>query len=72
MTTRSEGVAVMKASVKRKDSAFKHTVQVRDHQLTVDEPLGVWWRGCRPRPAGAACRESCLVYRDHDGDVCGT
>ena len=39
MTTRSEGVAVMKASVRRKDSAFKHTVQVRDHQLTVDEPL---------------------------------
>lgn len=39
MTTRSEGVAVMKASVRRKDSKFGHTVQVRDHQLTVDEPL---------------------------------
>jgi putative redox protein len=39
VTTRSEGVAVMKASVRRRDSAFKHTVQVRDHQLTVDEPL---------------------------------
>lgn len=39
MTTRSEGVGVMKASVRRKDSRFSHTVQVRDHQLTVDEPL---------------------------------
>lgn len=39
MTTQSEGVAVMKASVRRNDSGFKHTVQVRDHQLTVDEPL---------------------------------
>ncbi len=37
--TRSEGVGVMKASVRRNDSRFTHTVQVRDHQLTVDEPL---------------------------------
>jgi putative redox protein len=29
----------MKASVRRTDSGFKHTVQVRDHKLTVDEPL---------------------------------
>jgi putative redox protein len=29
----------MKASVRRTDSGFKHTVQVRDHRLTVDEPL---------------------------------
>jgi putative redox protein len=29
----------MKASVRRTDSTFKHTVQVRDHQLMVDEPL---------------------------------
>jgi len=39
MTTRSEGVEVMKVSVRRNDSRFTHTVQVRDHQLTVDEPL---------------------------------
>lgn len=38
-TTKSEGVAVLKASVRRKDSKFGHTVHVRDHQLTVDEPL---------------------------------
>lgn len=39
MTTRAEGVGVMKASVRRNDSKFKHTVQVRDHQLTIDEPI---------------------------------
>jgi len=29
----------MKATVRRDDRTFKHTVQVREHQLTVDEPL---------------------------------
>jgi putative redox protein len=29
----------MRASARRNDSMFKHTVRVRDHQLTVDEPL---------------------------------
>jgi putative redox protein len=29
----------MKASVRREGATFKHTVQVRDHQLTVDEPV---------------------------------
>lgn len=29
----------MKANARRSDSMFKHTVRVRDHQLTVDEPL---------------------------------
>ncbi|HEX5310076.1 MAG TPA: OsmC family protein [Solirubrobacteraceae bacterium] len=29
----------MKASARRNDSKFRHTVQVRDHRLTVDEPL---------------------------------
>ena len=50
MTTRSEGVAVMKASVRRKDSTFKHTVQVRDHQLTVDEPLESGGEDAGPDP----------------------
>ena len=50
MTTRSEGVAVMKASVRRKDSAFKHTVQVRDHQLNVDEPLHAGGHDTAPSP----------------------
>jgi len=29
----------MKATARRDDGMFKHTVQVRDHQLTVDEPI---------------------------------
>ncbi|MGN6371403.1 MAG: OsmC family protein [Solirubrobacteraceae bacterium] len=29
----------MRASARRSDSTFKHTVRVRDHRLTVDEPL---------------------------------
>jgi putative redox protein len=29
----------MKASVRREGATFRHTVQVRDHQLTVDEPV---------------------------------
>lgn len=29
----------MKASVRRNGSSLRHTVQVRDHRLTVDEPL---------------------------------
>lgn len=37
--TGPEGVPVMRASARRNDSMFKHTVRVRDHQLTVDEPL---------------------------------
>jgi putative redox protein len=37
--SRSEGGEVMKASARRNGSTFRHTVQVRDHQLTVDEPL---------------------------------
>jgi putative redox protein len=29
----------MKATAKRSNTTFKHTVQVRDHQITVDEPI---------------------------------
>jgi putative redox protein len=29
----------MRANARRTDSMFKHTVRVRDHRLTVDEPL---------------------------------
>lgn len=50
MTTQSEGVAVVKASVRRKDSKFGHTVQVRDHQLTVDEPLDSGGEDAGPDP----------------------
>lgn len=30
---------MMRANARRSGSTFKHTVRVRDHQLTVDEPL---------------------------------
>jgi putative redox protein len=37
--TRPENAGVMRANARRNDSMFRHTVRVRDHQLTVDEPL---------------------------------
>jgi putative redox protein len=40
----------MKASVRRNDSKFKHTVQVRNHQLTVDEPLESGGEDAGPDP----------------------
>ena len=40
----------MKASVRRNDSKFKHTVQVRDHRLTVDEPLDSGGEDSGPDP----------------------
>jgi len=33
------GLTRMKASVRRDGATFRHTVQVRDHQFTIDEPL---------------------------------
>jgi putative redox protein len=35
--TASERPRTMKATAQRNDGTFKHTVQVRDHQLTIDE-----------------------------------
>jgi putative redox protein len=37
--TQMERPAKMKATARRSDSTFRHTVQVRDHQILVDEPL---------------------------------
>lgn len=34
----TQGTTRMKASARR-DAGFRHTVQVRDHQLVIDEPL---------------------------------
>jgi putative redox protein len=31
----------MKASARRDGNMYKHTVQVRDHQMTVDEPMDI-------------------------------
>ena len=49
----SDGLARMKATARRDGGGFRHTVQVRDHQLTVDEPLQSAGR-TRPR-----ARRSC-------------
>jgi putative redox protein len=34
-----EGRKIMKATARRTDATFQHVVQVRDHQVLVDEPL---------------------------------
>jgi putative redox protein len=40
----------MKASVRRDGTGFKHSVQVRDHQLVVDEPLTAGGDDMAPDP----------------------
>jgi putative redox protein len=37
--THTPGLTRMKATVRRDGATYRHTVQVRDHQFTVDEPL---------------------------------
>jgi putative redox protein len=40
----------MRATVRRDDGSFKHTVQVREHQLTVDEPPELGGNDAGPDP----------------------
>src|ERR1700736_2003370 len=40
----------MKATARRDGGSFKHTVQVREHQLTVDEPIGEGGEDLGPDP----------------------
>jgi putative redox protein len=40
----------MKATARRDGNTFKHSVQVRDHQLTVDEPLDAGGDDAGPDP----------------------
>ena len=58
----------MKATATR-DSGYRHVVQVRSHDLSVDEPTDDGRQRRRPEPAGAARREPRLVHGGHDGDV---
>jgi putative redox protein len=46
----TQGLARMKASVRRDGATFRHTVQVRDHQFTVDEPLDAGGDDSGPDP----------------------
>jgi len=45
----SDKLARMKATARR-DGSFRHLVQVRDHQLVVDEPLDAGGQDTGPRP----------------------
>ena len=40
----------MRATARRDDGTFRHTVAVRDHQLTVDEPLEIGGQDTGPDP----------------------
>jgi putative redox protein len=40
----------MRATARRSDTSFKHTVQVRDHQVTVDEPVETGGDDAGPDP----------------------
>jgi len=40
----------MRAAARREGGTFRHTVQVRDHQLTVDEPLDAGGQDTGPDP----------------------
>jgi putative redox protein len=48
--TETQGLTRMKASARRDGATFKHTVHVRDHQMTVDEPLSIGGDDMGPDP----------------------
>ena len=50
-------------------NAFTHRIDIRQHQLTADEPSRARRRRRRPQPAGAAGRSAGVVHRCHHGDV---
>ena len=48
--TQPQGLTRMKATARRDGRTLRHTVHVRDHQLTVDEPLDVGGDDTGPDP----------------------
>ncbi len=48
--TQTQGLARMKATARRDGGALKHLVQVRDHQVIVDEPIDVGGEDAGPDP----------------------
>jgi putative redox protein len=48
--THTPGLTRMKASVRRDGTGFKHTIQLRDHQIAVDEPLDAGGDDSGPDP----------------------
>jgi putative redox protein len=48
--TETQGLTRMKATARRDGATLRHTVQVRDHQLTVDEPVAEGGEDAGPDP----------------------
>ncbi len=48
--TDTQALTRMKATARRDGGTFRHTVQIRDHQLTVDEPLDMGGEDSGPDP----------------------
>jgi putative redox protein len=46
----SQGLSRMKATARREGASLRHTVQVRDHQVIVDEPLDAGGDDAGPDP----------------------
>lgn len=63
MANGSERLTKMKATAKRSDGTFKHTLRVRDHRLTVDERMEAGGEDAGPDPQEllAASLASCTA-----------
>jgi len=48
--TQTQGLARMKATARREGMSLRHTVQVRDHQLVVDETIDLGGEDAGPDP----------------------
>ncbi len=48
--TQTQGLTRMKASARRDSGTYRHTVQVRDHQLMIDEPVEAGGDDAGPDP----------------------
>jgi putative redox protein len=48
--TQTQGLTRMKASARRDGGTYKHAVQVRDHQMMVDEPMEAGGDDAGPDP----------------------
>jgi len=59
----TQGLTRMKAAARREGKSLKHTVQVREHQITVDEPTEVGGEDMGPDPQEllAASLASCTA-----------
>jgi putative redox protein len=59
----SDRLTRMKATARREGGTLRHTVQVRDHQLTIDEPLHAGGQDSGPDPQEllAASLASCTA-----------